>query len=401
MTSTPINLEPLEARTLLAATRIMPLGDSITEGLDGNATYRYWLWHQLNNAGYDVDFVGSNRGVWNGTPRFPDFDQDHQGHVGIRADMLVQHIDGWMAHSRPDIVLLHIGTNDLFQGQSVSSTVEDIERIITRLQKNNPNVTILLAQIIPSLVWHLEAFNGQLPALAARMTTATSSVIIVDQVSGFSPHQDLYDGLHPDESGERKMAGRWMQAIQRVMDAANPNPYLSDLPFRTVGNGLGPVERDGSNGTAAAGDGRTIKLNNALYRKGLGVFAHSDVRINLDGRYTLFTTHAGVDDEVGNRAGSVIFRIYLDNRKVYDSGPVYGHTGTKRIELDVRGGRELRLLVTDKGDGARSDSAVWAAARLWTAMPALGNSSRPAPPFADESIDWRVWQDLFDEREDA
>ena len=45
-------IEPLEARTLLSTTavRIMPLGDSITEAFAGHASYRYWLWKQLQSV---------------------------------------------------------------------------------------------------------------------------------------------------------------------------------------------------------------------------------------------------------------------------------------------------------------------------------------------------------------
>src|SRR5215204_6437165 len=80
-------VEPLEERTLFAATKIMPLGDSITEAEGGHASYRYWLWKSLTQAGFnDIDFVGSRTGVFNGSPQFSDFDQNHEGHWGWRAD---------------------------------------------------------------------------------------------------------------------------------------------------------------------------------------------------------------------------------------------------------------------------------------------------------------------------
>jgi hypothetical protein len=47
--------------------------------------------------------------------------------------------------------------------------------------------------------------------------------------------------------------------------------YLSDLSWGQAVNGLGPVERDRSNGGAAAGDGKTITLNSTTFAKGLGV----------------------------------------------------------------------------------------------------------------------------------
>src|SRR5688572_33279210 len=62
-------IEPLEPRQLLAATRIMPLGDSITSTFAPRQSYRYWLWNSLKDAGFtNVDFVGSQRGVFGGSP---------------------------------------------------------------------------------------------------------------------------------------------------------------------------------------------------------------------------------------------------------------------------------------------------------------------------------------------
>ena len=70
---------------LEAAIRIMPLGDSITQGASSGVTdedfqvsYRLDLWDKLRNAGYDVDFVGS----LNSGSSMEDFDADHEGHPG-------------------------------------------------------------------------------------------------------------------------------------------------------------------------------------------------------------------------------------------------------------------------------------------------------------------------------
>src|SRR3712207_7345092 len=39
--------------------------------------------------------------------------------------------------------------------------------------------------------------------------------VLVDQYAGFDPRPgaDTYDGVHPDESGDRKMADRWFAAL--------------------------------------------------------------------------------------------------------------------------------------------------------------------------------------------
>src|SRR5437879_7205666 len=58
--------------------RILPLGDSITHGWIVPGGYRLPLYQLLTNAGYNVDFTGTQTD--NGAPGLPD--PDHEGHPG-------------------------------------------------------------------------------------------------------------------------------------------------------------------------------------------------------------------------------------------------------------------------------------------------------------------------------
>jgi hypothetical protein len=55
----------------------------------------------------------------------------------------------WLESYYSDVVLLHIGTNDLIQEKTPEHVVVQIDRMISILRTQNPNVTILVAQIIP------------------------------------------------------------------------------------------------------------------------------------------------------------------------------------------------------------------------------------------------------------
>jgi hypothetical protein len=150
--------------------------------------------------------------------------------------------------------------------------------------------------------------------------------------------------------------------------AAPPPPtgstvFASDLAYQAISNGYGPVEKDTSNGEKLAGDGKTIALNGVTYAKGFGTHANSEVLVNLNGGYTQFLADVGVDDEVGS-AGSVVFQIFVDDIKVYDSGVMTGATATKSVSIDVTGHSKMQLVVTDAGDGMDNDHADWANARL-------------------------------------
>jgi hypothetical protein len=368
-------VEPLESRTLLAATRIMPLGDSITEASAGRASYRYWLWHQLIGAGYDVDFVGSMTGVSGGQPQFPDFDQNHEGHSGWRADQIQANIINWAHAHQPEVVLLHIGTNDITTGQSNASTISEIGGTIDNLRSVRPGIVVLLAQIIPNTVNNtaVQQLNTQIATLAGQKSTAQSPVVLVDQFTGFSTSQDMYDALHPDESGEQKIANKFYAALSGVLPPPVPptgTVYVSNINFTTVSNGWGPVERDRSNGEAGSGDGRVLTLNGQTFTKGLGVHSASDVRVNLiGGNYTEFRASVGLDDEIGNN-GSVVFQVYVDNVLRYDSGLMNGATATKQVAVPVASSAQtLRLVVTNGGDNIFYDHADWADARLLRGEP--------------------------------
>jgi alpha-galactosidase len=164
-------------------------------------------------------------------------------------------------------------------------------------------------------------------------------------------------------------------AILLLVSGAEPSPpaqgtwYLSDLPWAYALNGLGPVERDASNGGEGAGDGTAITLDGVPYAKGLGTHAASRVRYHLDGRCHTLLSSVGLDDQAADR-GSVIFQVWADGVQLYDSGVVTGRTQARQVTVNVAGTQELTLVVTDAGDDNVHDLADWADARLVCSAPA-------------------------------
>jgi acyl-CoA thioesterase I len=195
--------------------RIMPLGDSITQAEGPQASYRYWLWNQLTEAGASFDFIGSKVGHHRGTEPYTNFDRDHQGHWDFRTRDVLAVISAPTYNYQPDIVLIHIGSNDMFRSGTVSGTIADIGSIIDRLRVLNPGVIIVLAKLIPSTKFsdRIAALNEAIPALASAKNTDASPVILVDQSAGFNATSDTYDGIHPDASGERKISSKFFEAI--------------------------------------------------------------------------------------------------------------------------------------------------------------------------------------------
>jgi uncharacterized repeat protein (TIGR01451 family) len=182
--------------------------------------------------------------------------------------------------------------------------------------------------------------------------------------------------------------------VRRIQYGGAPPPppqgtqYLSDLTWTWMTNGWGPVEKDTSNGEKAAGDGHTITLNGTTYAKGLGAHAASDVRYNVSG-CSRFKASVGVDDEVAPY-GNVVFQVYADATKVFDSGLMNNSSATQTVDVSITGAAELRLVVTDGGDGIGHDHADWALARV-----DCGTTSTNQPPTATidsplSSLKWKV-----------
>ena len=200
---------------------ILPLGDSITQSDSSHVSYRYWFWEELMLAGYEFDLVGSLDENHQGVPTYPDasFDRDHEGHWGWRTDEILAQLPGWLGTYTPDVVLLHLGTNDAFQSNSTSSTIDELSDVVGLLRSANAHVVVLLAKVIPT-TWdggrqeRLDDLNVNIDALAGSLSTTESPVVVVDQASGFDAGNDTFDGVHPNETGEKKMAAKWFTALE-------------------------------------------------------------------------------------------------------------------------------------------------------------------------------------------
>ncbi|WUA62460.1 NPCBM/NEW2 domain-containing protein [Streptomyces sp. NBC_00224] len=138
---------------------------------------------------------------------------------------------------------------------------------------------------------------------------------------------------------------------------------MSDLTWSSATNGWGPVERDRSNAEQAAGDGTPLTVNGTVYAKGLGTHAASSVAYYLGGSCSSLTTAVGVDDEVTTK-GSVVFQVWRDSSLVADSGKMTSADPAKQLSVDLTGALDVRLVVTDAGDGVDYDHGDWGGPRL-------------------------------------
>jgi len=72
----------------------------------------------------------------------------------------------------------------------------------------------------------------------------------------------------------------------------------------------------------------------------------------------------GVDAACHTSEASVIFKVFVDRREYSTSGVMRANTPAQQVSVSVTGASELRLVVTDAGDGISADHADWAEAVL-------------------------------------
>ena len=130
--------------------------------------------------------------------------------------------------------------------------------------------------------------------------------------------------------------------------------YLSDLKPASV---QGEFRNDLSAG------GKPMMVNGQVFKKGLGVKANSEIVYGIDGSWDRLSGDVGVDSEVGNR-GSVMFRAYADGKLLFESPRQSGASVKQLIDIDIKGAKELKLVLLDEGDGNENDHGDWAGIRL-------------------------------------
>ncbi|KAF1851963.1 carbohydrate esterase family 3 protein [Cucurbitaria berberidis CBS 394.84] len=203
--------------------RILPLGDSITWGWqpahqqDGTNGYRTQLLSDLLAANYhNVDFVGTQR---SGSM----LNNENEGHSGFTISQ-IHNVMGPGLALRPNVVLLHAGTNDLNRPESTAETWADAPKrlasVIDDVLKACPDAVVIVAKIIQATnvqtASNLKAFNEAIPGVVEERVKKGSKVTVVDQsVVGVD---ELVDGLHPTDAGYAHMGDVWFQGVKAASE---------------------------------------------------------------------------------------------------------------------------------------------------------------------------------------
>lgn len=269
---TPDNKDQISAESTQPI-KILPIGDSITDGYGTDGSYRKFLYHELTDSGYSIDMVGPN---WSwGDAEYSDpvsgenftYDAAHCGYSGYsimdyngRNGILETIKKGnYLSQYSPDIVILQIGTNDIIDNHEIDSAGQRLDTLVTYIAENISSDAALFVTTIPDLEpnrqdvypwfanyrhsadWtkdysdaevadmvdkQITSYNGQVKALIKSKQDKWADNIYFGDINSVitDVSAQLKDGVHPNNTGYKLMGEYWADCLKKYMSDNTVDP---------------------------------------------------------------------------------------------------------------------------------------------------------------------------------
>ena len=220
--------------------RVLPLGDSLTQGVGSYESYRRPLYQKLIHMypGTTIEFIGTRNGTC--IPKHPeafapplhrDFSPLHEGHCNWDSSRLRKHLPSALAQiprDSVDVILFLIGHNDIFniartcklregiandkpdcvRSYLASKTEPNLRHMMELLRDHSPKARLYLGLnppagfIYPTQELH-RVLKGFSPAWVHRHVAFPQ----------FIPGLHTFDTTHPNRAGEQVLASAWAEAL--------------------------------------------------------------------------------------------------------------------------------------------------------------------------------------------
>ncbi|MFJ4963595.1 phosphatidylinositol-specific phospholipase C domain-containing protein [Streptomyces sp. NPDC088729] len=248
--------------------RVMVVGDSMSQGLEGDYTWRYRLWQWFRDQRIAVDFVGPYTGTQpptaptapqpprlqgeaappEGPPRTSggyardagEFDSDHFAVWGRQAAQDKSLIKAQVEKYQPDLLLVGLGFNDMgWFVSDASGTLASMKTLVDEARAAQPRLKFALANVPQrtkiggrdDLITKTDTYNKMLADAIPAWSTGTSPVKLVDWRGSYRCAPDAcpaaYDGLHPNALGEHQIANAYMTTLHKEFGLGGSVP---DVP---------------------------------------------------------------------------------------------------------------------------------------------------------------------------
>lgn len=179
---------------------VLFLGTSLTAGygLEPDSAYPQQIQRKIDASGLPYEAV--NAGV-----------------SGETSAGLLRRLE-WVLRRPAEVIVVETGANDGLRGQPVAATRATIDQILTRIRRERPEATIVLAQMEAPTnlgVQYTTAFREMFPSLASQHGV-TLMPFLLDSVAG-RPSMNQSDGVHPNYAGERVVTENVWRTLQGIL----------------------------------------------------------------------------------------------------------------------------------------------------------------------------------------
>ena len=224
--------------------KIMPVGDSITNGDGETGGYRKYLYSKLSQMGYTkIDMVGPN-GKNSNTANGITYDDNHAGFSGYQ----IKEVPGWgqqqggkgslynelknndaVKKAQPDIILLMIGTNDLTANRSMDACASDLRAMLDYMLADMPSDGMIFLASVPEHTAYggntqkIANYNSTVKKVADEYASKGKNVKFADVHGCLNGMNDISnDQLHPNGGGYKKIGEFWAGVIDEYVSASAP-----------------------------------------------------------------------------------------------------------------------------------------------------------------------------------
>jgi hypothetical protein len=195
--------------------RILPVGDSITFGINYEGAWRPEIFHRALMAGQKITFTGTLQNGPQTIDMMP-FPRRYEATSGITIDGISNQITSNKTLMMPaDIILVHIGTNDMYM--TPTGAPMRLGNLLDKLATGLPNALIVVAKIIPlgGSDSQVKAYNAAIPGIVQTRVAAGKHILVLDLFTNF-PAGGM-DNVHPYQSGYNWMGDRFYEVISGLL----------------------------------------------------------------------------------------------------------------------------------------------------------------------------------------
>ena len=268
----------LEERQNAAPLNVMIVGDSISQGAEGDWTWRYRIWQWQQDQKLSWNFVGPYAGTDAPPPPEPPAPPPLMGTttnsndaianvsttggyaVGVTSGWNSNHFAAWgrqcaqdvgligemVSTYGPDMLLVELGFNDIgWLISDAQGTLSCMENFVNNARSANPHLTFAIANIPQrtfiqgrqDLIDKTVEYNQLLASAIPGWSTSASPIIYVDFASNYDCGPGAcpagHDGLHPNALGDYQIAHAFSLALVNDLKVgSSPLSIPSDIPQR-------------------------------------------------------------------------------------------------------------------------------------------------------------------------